>query len=207
MLVIGAKGFAKEVLEICQQNVTTKNISFYDDINHVIGDLLFGQFPILHSFDEAKMYFENYDKRFTLGIGNPKLRKELAEKFRSIGGILTSTISNSVEIGNFQVEISNGVNILGGVKISNNVQIGEGSLIYYNAILTHDVVIGNYVEISPGVILLGRSKIKDNCQIGAGAIVLPDVIISENTVIGAGAVVTKNVPKNSVVVGIPGKWK
>ena len=81
MLIIGAKGFAKEVLEVCHQNDDTVNLAFYDDINKNIGDKLYDQFPILNSMVQAKQYFETIDNRFTIGIGNPKLRKKMADKF------------------------------------------------------------------------------------------------------------------------------
>jgi sugar O-acyltransferase (sialic acid O-acetyltransferase NeuD family) len=207
MLILGAKGFAKEVLEICSQNGDTIDLAFYDDVNEEIGDKLYNQFPILHSLDHAKKYFESIDKRFTIGIGKPELRKKMVDKFTAIGGVLTSTISKTAEIGHFDVTIGYGANILAGVKISNSVTIGECTLVYYNSIITHDVVIGKYVEISPGATVLGRVQIQDNCQIGAGAIILPDLIIGENTIIGAGSVVTKNIPSNSVVIGVPGKCK
>ena len=48
--------------------------------------------------------------------------------------------------------------------------------------------------------------IKEGSFIGAGVIILPGITISEKTVVGAGAVVTKNVAKNTVVVGSPAKF-
>jgi sugar O-acyltransferase (sialic acid O-acetyltransferase NeuD family) len=207
MLIIGAKGFAKEVLEVCFQNHSTEKLAFYDDVNEHELKKLFNQFPILNSMDEAKHYFDVVDNRFTIGIGNPKLRKRMEELFVEIGGVLSSTISNCAQIGQHDVIIGKGANILSGVKISNSVKIGKCSLIYYNSIITHDVVIGDFVEISPGATILGRAQIKNNCHIGAGAVILPDLVIGENSIIGAGAVVTKNIPDNTVVVGVPGKWK
>lgn len=47
--------------------------------------------------------------------------------------------------------------------------------------------------------------IKRNAWIGAGAIILPGVIVGENSVVAAGATVSKDVPANSVVAGIPAK--
>lgn len=205
MLIIGAKGFAKEVFEICFQNNAIENLGFYDDVNQEIGSTLFHQFPILNSIEQAKRYFENIDNRFTIGIGNPSLRKRFVEKFTEIGGVLTSTISNTARIGNFDVLIGDGANILADVKISNSVLIGKCALIYYNVILTHDVIIGDFVELSPGATILGRAKVKNNAKIGAGAIILPDVVIGENAIIGAGAVVTEDIPDNSTAVGIPAK--
>lgn len=48
-------------------------------------------------------------------------------------------------------------------------------------------------------------KIQDNVWIGMGVIVLPGVTIGEGSVIGAGAVVTKDIPPNTLAVGSPAK--
>lgn len=48
-------------------------------------------------------------------------------------------------------------------------------------------------------------RVKKNAWIGADAKILPRVTVGENAVVGAGAVVTKDVPANTVVVGVPAK--
>ncbi|WP_297982254.1 acetyltransferase [uncultured Chryseobacterium sp.] len=207
MLIIGAKGFAKEVLEILHQNGETENLCFYDDVNEDTPDLLFGKFPVLKSEEEAKTYFTNTDVRFTIGIGNPRLRKFLTEKFEKLAGKLCSTISKHAEIGSFNIQIEAGCNILGGARISNDVKIGKGTMVYYNSLITHDVEIGEYVEISPGATLLGRCKIGNYCSIGAGAIIFPDVNIGSNSVVAAGSVVRNDVPQNVMVAGMPAEIK
>lgn len=205
MLIVGAKGFAKEVLEVCHQNNELENLVFYDDVNQDIGEQLFNKFPILKSIEDAKSYFETIDNRFTIGIGNPHLRKMLVEKFEGIGGVLASTISSKSDIGSYEVYINNGANILDGVKISNDVKIGKSAIIYYNSIITHDCKIGNYVEISPNVTVLGRVSVGNFAHLGAGSTILPNINIGKNVVVGAGSVVTKDVPDNCTVVGIPAK--
>jgi acetyltransferase-like isoleucine patch superfamily enzyme len=52
----------------------------------------------------------------------------------------------------------------------------------------------------------GPIEIKDNCQIGVGATILPHVTIGPNSIVGACSVVTKDVPPNSVVAGVPAKF-
>lgn len=47
--------------------------------------------------------------------------------------------------------------------------------------------------------------IKDNCWLGANVSVMPGITIGENCVIAAGAVVTKDVPDNCFVAGVPAK--
>jgi sugar O-acyltransferase (sialic acid O-acetyltransferase NeuD family) len=205
MLIIGAKGFAKEILQVLNKNNELENLTFFDNVNVEIGTHLYNRFPIIKSEIEAENYFKQIDNRFTIGIGNPELRKFFYDKFNKIGGVLTSTIANDAEIGTFGVAIQNGCNILSGVKISNDVKIGIGTIIYYNSIVTHDVQVGDFCEISPNVTLLGRCKIGNYCKIGSGSTILPDLSIGKNVVIGARSLVTKNFPDNVLVYGSPAK--
>jgi sugar O-acyltransferase (sialic acid O-acetyltransferase NeuD family) len=207
MLIVGAKGFAKEVLEILHQNGEVDNLCFYDDINLDDVDILYNVFPVIRRLADAEQYFKEIDSYFTLGIGNPKLRFKLFQKFTDIGGRLASTISKNAEIGHYGIRIDEGCNILAGVKISNDVMIGEGTIIYYNSIITHDVVIGKFCEISPDVKLLGGSEIGDFVQIGAGVIIFPDVTVGSHSIIAAGSVVRNNVPENVMVAGVPAVQK
>lgn len=199
MLIIGTKGLAKEILEILHLRKELENLYFFDDVNDDVHGKLFGQFPILKTISEVQKYFENTDKRFSIGIGNPQLREKLFNKISALGGELTSTISPKADIGSYDIEIGN------GAKISNSVKIGIAPIIYYNAIITHDCRIGDFCEISPAANILGRVNIGNKTQIGANATILPDIKIGNNVTIGAGAVVTKNIPDNAVAVGIPAK--
>jgi sugar O-acyltransferase (sialic acid O-acetyltransferase NeuD family) len=204
MLIIGAKGFAKEILDTLSENELKKGIYFYDDINSNESNVIFNNFKIIKNKELAENYFKTIDVRYTLGLGGVSLRKKISDIFTSLGGELTSTISTKAHIGGF-TNIKQGCNILPGSCISNGVSIGIGALIYYNVIITHDVRIGDFVELSPGCKLLGRVVVGNFVTIGSGAIILPDIIIGDNVVIGAGAVVTKNIPNNSTVIGIPAK--
>jgi len=205
MLIIGAKGFAKEVLEVLNQLNQLYNLVFFDDVNDHVPEKLFVQFPVLRSLQEATVYFKSIDNQFTIGIGNPVLRKKLFDKFIAVGGELTSTISPMASIGTFDVNIGCGSNVLSGAVFSNGSKIGKGCIVYYNSIITHDCVIGDFVEISPSVTILGRSKIGSYSQIGSNATILPDIKIGKNVIIGAGSVVTKEIPDNCMALGIPAK--
>lgn len=56
------------------------------------------------------------------------------------------------------------------------------------------------------IIKFGKIKIGNNCFIGARSIIMPGINIEDNVVIAAGSVVTKSIPKNSVVGGNPAKY-
>ncbi|GAA3779631.1 acetyltransferase [Flavobacterium ginsengiterrae] len=205
MLIVGAKGFAKEVLEILHKLEQIDNLVFFDDVNIDGPDKLYDKFKILKSIEEVLKYFQNVDNKFCVGIGNPFLRKKMADKFLSLGGIFTSTISPSAVIGSYDIQIGDGCNILSEAILSNSVKIGKGCIVYYNSIITHDCTIGDFVEISPNVTILGRSSVGAFSQIGANATILPNITIGKSVILGAGAVVTKDLPDNCMAVGVPAR--
>lgn len=86
---------------------------------------------------------------------------------------------------------------LGGIYIEDNVLIGPGAKIIS---INHPIDPKYRHEME-----LQSVRIKQNAWIGADAKILPGVTVGENAVVGAGAVVTKDVPANSVVVGVPAK--
>ncbi len=207
MIIVGAKGFAKEVLEVLHQLSQLDHLVFYDDVNEDAPAFLYEQFPVLRNKEAAAHYFKTVDNRFTIGIGNPVLRKKLALEFEAMGGVFTSTISPLAQIGHYGNSIGSGCNIMTGTVLTNDVKIGEGVLINLNCTVGHDSVIGNYVELSPGVHVSGNCTIGNYCNIGTNATILPKITIGSNVIIGAGSVVTKDIPDNCLVVGIPATIK
>ena len=204
MLIIGAKGLAKEVLEIFHQQNELKNIYFYDDVNADLPDKLYGQYPILKNTEQVSELFKK-DNRFTIGIGNPVLRQKLYDKFIVLGGKFESSISPLAQIGHFGNSIGDGCNIMTGTIITNDITIGKGCLINLNSTIGHDCIIGEFVELSPAVNISGNCSIGNYCTIGTGAILLPKVKLGDGVTVGAGAVVTKDVEDGVTVVGLPAK--
>jgi serine O-acetyltransferase len=104
---------------------------------------------------------------------------------------------------------------LTGIEIHPAARIGGGFFIDHGmgVVIGETAEIGENVTLYHGVTLGGRSMAKtkrhptvgENVVIGAGAEVLGPVRIGDNARIGAGSVVVRDVPPNSVVVGVPGR--
>tara|TARA_E500000331_G_scaffold182672_1_gene176035 strand:- start:25859 stop:26353 length:495 start_codon:yes stop_codon:yes gene_type:complete len=90
----------------------------------------------------------------------------------------------------------------GGVRISDNVLIGPGVVIYSQ---NH-----NFHQKDININLQGYSKeeviINENVWIGAQSIILPGVNVGSNSIIGAGSLVKKDVESNTIVAGNPAKF-
>lgn len=83
------------------------------------------------------------------------------------------------------------------------ITIGDGALIGHNVVLAtlnHDFLPQKRSTLHPAPIVIG-----ENVWIGANVTIVPGVTIGNGSIIAAGAVVTKDVPENVVVGGVPAK--
>jgi acetyltransferase-like isoleucine patch superfamily enzyme len=85
----------------------------------------------------------------------------------------------------------------GGVVIGDDCLIGHNVVI---ATLNHDLAPSRRADMHPAPVVIGR-----NVWIGSNATILPGVTIGDDAVVAAAAVVTKDVPEKSVVVGSPAR--
>jgi sugar O-acyltransferase (sialic acid O-acetyltransferase NeuD family) len=204
MLILGAKGHAKEILGVLNLNTHTKDILFFDDISSDLPELLFNKYKILRTIEEVNTLLKN-NKDFILGTGSCKVRALLYDKFILLGGNPFSAIASNASIGSENVYLGKGINIMQFAFISNEVSIGDGTLINTRSNIHHDVVIGKFCEICPSVVITGGVEIGDSTFIGSGSIILPKIKIGSQVTIGAGSVVTKNIPDNTTVYGNPAR--
>lgn len=119
---------------------------------------------------------------------------------------LQQKFSPSIIIGNhvcFNFDCH--VGCIDKIIIKDNVLIGSRVLIIDHA---HGEFTKDYLEVAPALRNLtskGPVIIEENVWIGEGAAILPNVTIGANSIIGANAVVTKDVPANSIAIGIPAR--
>jgi sugar O-acyltransferase (sialic acid O-acetyltransferase NeuD family) len=203
MVLIGAGGHAIEVIEVLSHLSSLNDLVVFDNAAPE-KSLLKNLFPIISSWDELATHF-NRDSEFIIAIGTPSSRKNLSKRCSQLGGNLTSIISHTSIVGEFNVILESGLNIMHNVIITGDVIIGEGTLLNAGVSVHHNVRVGEYCEISPGARLLGGCVIGNECSVGSGAIILPGVNLGNNVVVGAGAVVTKDVANNLKVAGVPAK--
>lgn len=103
------------------------------------------------------------------------------------------------------VELGQGTQILAMSAVCANAKLGHAVIVNTSASVDHGCVIGSGVHVGPGAHLAGEVHVDEHAFIGTSAAILPRLRIGRGAIIGAGAVVTRDVAPNQIVVGIPAK--
>lgn len=145
-------------------------------------------------------------------INNVKLGKDV--KIFDFVNLYGCSIDDNSKIGTF-VEIQKNASVGKNCKISSHTFICEGVHIGDNVFVGHNVTFINdkYPKSvnSEGTLQneddwkVIETYVKKGASIGSSATIICGVTIGENAVVGAGAVVTKDVPPNTIVAGVPAK--
>ncbi|MFD4191725.1 NeuD/PglB/VioB family sugar acetyltransferase [Amycolatopsis thermoflava] len=197
LVVLGAGGLARQIVGVVED---------LEDINllGLLGD------PDEHSRENdtpvlgGDEVLKSLDAAYVIGVANLLVRRKL-EEYASAVGREPATVAHPTARIEKRVSIGPGGVVMPAAQVQEAVELGCHVLVDANVLVCHEAVVGPHATISPRAVVGARSRIGAGTTIGMGAIVLPDVTVGEEAVIGAGAVVTKDVPGQTTVAGVPAR--
>ena len=199
LYIYGAGGLGRETIQLIE-NEKKWNIKGFLDDNKQLMNKVIDNIKIIGTSEKAEELPD--DSYIALCIANPSIKKSIVNKFKNFNWatLISPTIfrARNSEIGNGSIIYHNNI-------ISVDTKIGKFVYINFNSIIPHDNIIGDYVSIMNSVTLSGAVHIGEGTLIGSNAVIIQGIKIGKNVIIGAGAVVVKDIPDNAVVVGNPGR--
>lgn len=206
IVIIGASGHAKVVADIILSRKRDLNekieiVAFLDDnYKNLKYKEIFG-ISIVGGLDKIE-YFNKENYYFVIGIGNNYIREKIFEQHSKLSYY---TAIHPKAVISEEVLIGEGTVIMANVVVNAYSVIGKQCILNTASIIEHDNKLKDYVHVSPNTILCGEVSVNNRSWIGAGTVIKQQVSIGKNVMVGAGSVIIRDVENNCTVVGNPGK--
>jgi len=195
IVIVGARGLGKEIFSYVEEHGGYRIVCFLDEIND---QELFGV-EVIH----PEKYSGSCREAF-LAVGYPEYKKMVLNIYREMNFAWQTFIHPSAIISS-NAKIGRGVIISPYVLVAGNAKLSD--YVFMNAYSTvgHDSIIGERSSLMPYSCATGGVNIGTDCLLATGAKVLPGVSIGERSRVSAGAIVTHNMPADSLISGNPAR--
>lgn len=194
MNILGIGGHAKVVIDAALKS-GNKITAVFDDDTSTHGTAFCGY--------KVKGNIENsINGQAIIAIGNNAVRQAISKR---LSYIKWQPVIHPTAIISEDVEIGEGSVIMAGAIIQPGTKIGNHCIINTGVCIDHDCIVGDYTHIAPNCGIAGGVKIGEGVLIGIGTSITQYLKIGEWTTVGAGSAVIKDLPANCTAVGVPAK--
>jgi sugar O-acyltransferase (sialic acid O-acetyltransferase NeuD family) len=203
VIIVGASGFGREVLQYVHdvhKNPGRVQIKgFLDDdpaaLDRVIGVKIVG---------DTRTYPIKEDDRFIISLGNPDLRRALAERLVRRGARFLSIVHPTAYVAP-TARIGHGCIISPFASVGSYVHLEDHVLLTRYSTAGHDSHVGASCVLSPYSVANGGTRLDHSVFLGTHAVVTPNIQVGAGSKIAAGAVVYRDVPEQSLATGNPAR--
>lgn len=199
----GSTELARRLIYYLKESEYGQITGMFDDFEQE-GSIKHGH-PIIGKLSDIPAYYAagGFDEIFVaVGYNNMEFRKavfvSLQEQAIPIGTFIhpSAYVAESATIGKGCIVLINCI-------VEMNSVLHENIFLASSCFVSHDVSIGPHTYCAPSISLAGNSTIGEGCFIGISTTSINGVSLGSNVQTAAGSVVTKDIPENVLIAGVP----
>jgi sugar O-acyltransferase (sialic acid O-acetyltransferase NeuD family) len=205
-VIIGAGGFAREVLDIfeaCREAGQGRE---------VVGYLVEAPYGLPGTMVNDKLILGDLswltehasEVRAICAVGDPAVRKRLVARAQGYGARFGNIIHPSAILTR-HVTMGEGIVIAAGCIFTNQIRVGDHVHVNLASTIGHNAEMNDFVTLAPGVRVSGWVTLEEGCYVGSGANIVDKRTVGAWSVIGAGSVVITDIPPHSTALGVPAR--
>jgi sugar O-acyltransferase (sialic acid O-acetyltransferase NeuD family) len=203
ILIYGASGHAKMIVDIVLKNNIYNVVGFVDSYKPINQDI-YGYKIIGNLDDLPNLIKQHHIQGIVIGIGDNSTRQNAYQRISKIAPALEFvTIVHPTAVLANDIIIPKGTVIMPNVVINANAKIGEFCILNTKSSLGHDSTMADFSSLASGAIISGNVKIGFCSAICLSASIIQNVTIGDHTVIGAASLVLNSVGDFKIAFGSP----
>lgn len=199
VVVFGAGGFAKSVIDLLRAAGRQRPICVVDDAAQTPTDVL--GVPVVGGRSALPLLREH-----GLGgavnavgaIGRMQTRIDIFAHLEGLGFSLPTLVDPRATVAQ-SASVADGAQVFSGAQVCPAASIGKGTIVNTNAVVSHDCSVGDHVHLAPGCLLAGEVTVGDGTLVGMGVTTPIGVRIGAGAIVGNGAVLLGDVPDGTIV--------
>jgi len=204
LAIWGASGHARVVTEVAHLAKCWQIAGYIDDVSPQRRGSQFCGAPVLGGREALPDLLRRGVRHVFLGFGANEPRSRLADELASMGFEFPTLVHPNASVA-ADARLGTGVYVGPGAIVNAAATVDEQSIVNSGAIVEHDVRIARSVHVAPAAVLAGWVQVDECAWIGAGALVRDRLTVGARAIVGMGAVVTRAVAADTVVIGCPAR--
>ena len=200
ILIYGAGGHAKSVMEMLLQNGIHAIAGIVDDDHRLAGRQVLG-IPVLGTRALLPFLAAQGVGLAANGVGgilDINVRVKVFELLQSAGFSFPAIIHPRATVEP-SAKIAEGVQVFANAYVGSQVELESRCMVNTNAVVSHDCGIGAYTHIAPGALLAGHVHVGRRSLVGMGVTTAIGIRIGAGVRIGNGAIILADVPDKTII--------
>ena len=200
LLILGTRTLAVEIADVASDVPDVEIAGFVENMDRSRCSETLEGLPILWIDDIATLAQTHFA---VCALGTTQ-RSRFIEQATALGMRFATIIHPSARISRHST-IGEGSVACPGVVVATRTAIGRHVILNRGALIGHHTTVGDYCSIMPGANIAGACAIGEATYVGMGALVLDHHNVGSRSVVAAGSVVTRDIPDNVQVMGLPAR--